>query len=110
MVLYADVDSLTERHGPPTPIMHQHASISNIIGMVILNLEVVNRYRGFKDFMLDFFDNDIITIDERKDITRTKVCRNRPALNGRVERMGGGCNDLFAPAGGAGKQSFFKHF
>ena len=76
--------------------MHQHTSIGNIISMVILNLEVIDRYRGFKDFMLDLLDNDIFTIDENKDIASTKVYRSCPALNGRVERMGGCCNDLFA--------------
>ena len=76
--------------------MHQDASISNIIGMVILNLEVIYRYRSFENLVLHLLDNDIFTIDENKNITRPKVNCIRPTLNRGIEGVGRCRNDLFA--------------
>ena len=79
-----------------TSIMHQHTRIGNIIGMVILNLEVIDRYRSFENLMLHLLDNDIFAIDEDKYIARAKVYRSRPALYRGIEGMGRCTYDLFA--------------
>ena len=63
--------------------------------MVILNLEVIDRYRSFENLMLHLLDNDIFAIDEDKDITSTKVYRSRPALYRGIEGMGRCTYDLF---------------
>lgn len=47
-----------------TCIVHQHADIGNIIGMVTGDLEVVDIDWAFQDLMLDFFDDDIFTVDK----------------------------------------------
>ena len=119
--------------------MHQHTRIGNIISMIILNLEVIDRYRSFENLMLHLLDNDIFAIYEDEDIAGTKMHSICPAFNRRIEGMGrctydlftiyeymdklvsfvdvglnnflkSNVSDLFALAGGAGKQSFFKHF
>lgn len=52
-----------------TSIMYQHTSIGDIIGMVILDLEVIDLYGAFQDFVLDLLDNSIFAIDQDQDIT-----------------------------------------
>ena len=74
--------------------MYQH-TVGNIIGMVILNLEVINGYRSFKDFMLDLLDNDVFTVDKNQNVTCTKMNGSRPALYRGIEGMGRCTYDLF---------------
>ena len=45
--------------------------------------------------MLNLFDDDILAIDQHKDITSTKMYRIGPSLYRRIERMGGSGDDLF---------------
>ena len=66
--------------------MHQYAG-SYIVGMIILDLEVIDLDWAFKQLVLDFFDNDVFTIDENENITRAEVCRICPALGGAIERV-----------------------
>lgn len=49
--------------------------------MVILDLEIINFDRILQQLMLDFFDYDILAIDEDEDIARAEMCGVRPALN-----------------------------
>ena len=60
--------------------------------MVILDLEIIDLNRILQQLMLDFFDYDILAIDEDEDIARAEMCGVRPALE-RVRRC---CNDLLA--------------
>ena len=76
-------------------IMHQYAG-SDVVGMIVLDLEVVNLNRAFEQLVLDLFDDNIFTVDEDENIARTEVCRVRPALGGAVERMRRCSNDLLA--------------
>ncbi|MEE1328623.1 MAG: hypothetical protein UHS47_08770 [Oscillospiraceae bacterium] len=55
--------------------------------MIILNLEVIDGYRGFENFVLDLLDNDVFTVDKNQNVTRTKMNGIRPAFNGRIEGM-----------------------
>ena len=48
----------------PTCIMHQHADIGNIIGMITGDLKVIDIDGAFQDLVLDFFDDDIFTVDK----------------------------------------------
>ena len=57
------------------------------IGMVILNLEIVNRHRCFEDFVLHLLNNDIVTVDQDQNITSTKMYRICPALDRGIEWM-----------------------
>lgn len=54
--------------------MHQHTSVSYIIGMVVFDLEVINLYRAFKKFVLDFLSDRIFPVDADNDITGTEMC------------------------------------
>lgn len=55
--------------------------------MIILDLEVIDLDWTFKQLVLDFFDNDVFTIDENENITRAEVRRIRPALGRTIERV-----------------------
>ena len=46
--------------------------------------------------MLDFLDDDIFSIDENENIACAEVCRIRPTLDGTVEGVRRGRNDLLA--------------
>lgn len=63
--------------------------------MIILNLEVINGYRSFQDFMLNLFNNGIFAIDKNKNVTGTEMDSFRPALDRRVEGVCRCSNDLF---------------
>ena len=78
-----------------TLIVYQHAG-SDIIGMIILDLEVIDLDRVFKQLVLDFFDNDVFTIDEDENIACTEMCGIRPALRGAIKRMRRRGNDFLA--------------
>ena len=57
--------------------MHQHKLIRvsvcrNIIGVKILDFKVIDGYGVFEQFMLNLLNNDILTVAENKNISRTK--------------------------------------
>jgi len=64
--------------------------------MVILDLKIIDLNRILQQLMLDFFDYDILAIDEDEDITRAEMRSIRPALNRAIERVRRCCNDLLA--------------
>ena len=66
--------------------MHQYAR-SDIVGMIILDLEVIDLDWAFKQLVLDFFDNDVFSVDEDENIACAEVCRVCPALDGTIERV-----------------------
>lgn len=53
--------------------MHQHAG-GDIIGMIILKLEIVYLDWAFEQLMLHFLHNDIFAVDEDENVTRAEVC------------------------------------
>ena len=53
--------------------MHEHTT-GHIIGMIVLDLEVIDLDGAFEQLVLDFFDDDILTVDEDENVTRTEVC------------------------------------
>ena len=65
-------------------IMHQHklgvCICGNIIGVEILNLEVIDGNGCFKQLMLNQFDNDIFAVAGNDDISRTELRGFGPAL------------------------------
>ena len=64
--------------------------------MVACDLEIVDINRAFQNLMLDFFNDDILTIDENQNVARTKLDSVSPALDGRIEGMGRRSNNLLA--------------
>ena len=61
-----------------TFVMHQHAG-SDVVGMIVLDLEVIDLNRGFEQLVLDFFYNNVFSVDEDEDVTRAEVRRVRSA-------------------------------
>lgn len=58
-------------------IMHQHKLsrvrvCRNIIGVKILDFKVIDFDRTLEQFMLNLLNNDILTVAENKNISRTK--------------------------------------
>ena len=76
--------------------MHQHTIVRNIIGMIIRNLEVIDLDRAFEQLVLDFFDDDILTVDKDENVARAEVRRIRPALDRTIERVRRRGNDFLA--------------
>ena len=75
--------------------MHQHKLIRvsvcrNIIGVKILDFKVIDGYGVFEQFMLNLLNNDILTVAENKNISRTKRDCACPAFLWNIERMGRG--------------------
>ncbi len=59
--------------------MHQHACVANIIGMVVLDLEVVDGDGAFKNLMLNLLDNDILAVAGDKDMSaQSPFCPSIP--------------------------------
>ena len=73
--------------------MHQYAG-SYIVGMRILDLEVIDLDWVFEQLVLDFFYNNVFSIDEDENITRAEVCRVCPALGRAIKRMRRRGNDF----------------
>ena len=63
--------------------------------MKSLDLKVINLDRTFKDLVLHFFDNNILTIDSNENITGAKLAGSDPTLYGRVERVLRCANNFF---------------
>ena len=76
--------------------MHQHADVRYIIGMITGDLEVIDIDGAFQYFVLDFFNNDILAVDENQNVACTKLGGIRPTLDGRIEGMGGCSYDFLA--------------
>ena len=62
--------------------------------MVILNLEVICRFRTFQQLMLNLFDNDILSVEHDENITCSEVNRACPTLLRNIERMHRCAGDL----------------
>ena len=75
-------------------IMHQHADVGNIIGVITCNLEVIDIDGAFQNLMLDFFNNDILAVDKNQNVACAKLGSLRPTLDRRVEGMGRRCDDF----------------
>ena len=73
-----------------THIMRQHATVGHKIRMETLNIEVVDVDRRFQEFVLYLFNDDILAVNQYKDISRPQVNRVCPALHRGVERVPGG--------------------
>ena len=69
--------------------MHQHACATNMIGMKILDLEVVDGDRGFQQFMLDCLDHDILAVAPDEDVPCAQVDCIDPTLLRLIEWMRG---------------------
>lgn len=76
--------------------MHQHTIVRNIIGMIIRNLEVIDLDRAFEQLVLDFFDDDILTVDKDENVARAEVRCIRPALDRTIERVRRRSNNFLA--------------
>ena len=55
--------------------------------MVILNLEVICRFRAFQQFMLNLFYNNVPSIKHNENIASSKINRACPTLFGDIERV-----------------------
>ncbi len=74
--------------------MHQYACAANMIGVEILDLEVVDGDRGFQQFMLDCLDHDILAVAPDEDVPCAQIAGCRPAPDRYVERVLPGTDDL----------------
>ena len=81
---------------PTAAIMHQRTGIGYIIGMVIFDLEIVDLDRAFQQFMLNLFNNNVLTVDKKQDIASTEFGSIYPALHRGIDRMGRRCNYFLA--------------
>ena len=59
--------------------------------MIVLNLEIINSYRGFKDLMLNFLYDYIFAVVFYKNISCSKLDCFCPALFWNIERMSRSC-------------------
>ena len=55
--------------------------------MIVLDLEVIDLDRAFEQLVLDFFDDDILTVDKDENVARAEVRCIRPALDRTIERV-----------------------
>mgnify|MGYP004729370167 CR=1 FL=1 len=65
-----------------TYIMDQNARICHKVCVVILNMEIVDRYRCFKYLVLNLLNNYILAVDQNQYITGTELGRRCPSSNG----------------------------
>ncbi len=65
--------------------MYKHSTLSNIIYVIVLNLEVVDCNRCFENLVLNLFHNDVFTVYKNEDVPGSQVNRICPTLYGRVE-------------------------
>ena len=75
--------------------MHQHKLIRvcicrDIVCVIVFDLKVIDGYGVFEQFMLNLLNNDILTVAENKNISRTKLDCACPAFLRNIERMGRG--------------------
>ncbi len=76
--------------------MHQYACIGDIIGMVILDLEVIDLNGAFQNLVLDLLDYNIFTVDQYLNITGAELTGIGPAFDGRIERVWRRADDFLA--------------
>lgn len=55
--------------------------------MIIRDLEVIDLDWFFEQLVLDFLDNNVLSVDEDENIARTEMCGICPALGGTIERV-----------------------
>ena len=67
--------------------------------MIVLNLEIINSYRGFEYLVLNFLCNDILTIGGNKNIPCAKLYCLCPALLRNIERVSRSRGYCFSVAG-----------
>ena len=67
--------------------MHQYPIIGYIIGMIVLDLKVIDLDGAFEQLMLDLFHDGIFAVDQDENVTRTEVRCIRPALDRTIERV-----------------------
>ena len=77
-------------------IMNKDTAFGHIIGMEPLNLKVIDRYRCFKNLVLNLLDDHILAIKKLKSITGTEIYRVSPTLLWHPERVCWCRGDLFA--------------
>lgn len=61
--------------------MHQQAAVRDKIGVVILNVEIVDLDRRFQQLVLDLFNNHVLAVDEDQNIPGPKLDSARPTLH-----------------------------
>ena len=69
--------------------MHQHTCVADIIGVEVLNLEVVDSDWGFQQFMLDCLDHDILAVALNENVACAQVDCIDPTLLRLIEWMRG---------------------
>ena len=74
--------------------MHQHTCVTDIIGVEILDLEVVDSDWGFQQFMLDHLNHYILAVAPDEDVPCAQIAGCRPAPDRYVERVLPGTDDL----------------
>ena len=74
--------------------MHQHACAANMIGMEILDLEVVDCNGCLEQFVLDRLDNHILAVAPDEDVPCAQIAGCRPTPDRYVERVLPGTDDL----------------
>ena len=68
--------------------MHQHRTLADKVGMIILNLQVINLNRRLQNLMLNKLNNYIFAVRKYQYIAGTKLCGSCPAKLVDIERMG----------------------
>ena len=58
-----------------TAIMYQHTTVGHKIRMEALNIEVIDADRRFQEFVLYLFNDDILAVNQYKDISRPQMNR-----------------------------------
>ena len=74
--------------------MHQHTCVADIIGVEVLNLEVVDCNGCFEQLMLDHLNHDILAVAPDEDVPCAQITGRRPAPDRYVERVLPGADDL----------------
>ena len=74
--------------------MHQHTCVADIIGVEILNLEVVDGNGCFEQLMLDHLNHYILAVAPDEDVPCAQIAGCRPAPDRYVERVLPGTDDL----------------
>ena len=74
--------------------MHQHTCVADIIGVEILNLEVVDGNGCFEQLMLDHLNHYILAVAPDEDVPCAQITGRRPAPDRYIERVLPGTDDL----------------
>jgi len=79
---------VTQRSVCAVIVSLQYTTLADIVRVVIFYLEVVYRNGKFKNLMLYFFKNNILTVDKDEYISCPKIYCVGPSLDGTIERVG----------------------